>query len=67
MIILYDLLILITTLNKEINNPNSLINTNIYNTDSGNVDSFSFLWTEDNNGCTDSDIVEVIFARIPDS
>jgi len=51
----------------EIHNPNSIITSEFYNTDPGNEESYTIQWTEDNNGCTDSETVEVVFARIPDS
>lgn len=50
------------------NNPNSDIISYVYNTDEESEDHFTLLWTEDNgNGCTDTDEVEVVFARIPQS
>jgi gliding motility-associated-like protein len=50
------------------NNPNSQINSIIYNTDEESEEHFTLIWTEDNgNGCADSDEVEVVFAEIPNS
>ena len=47
----------------ELNNPNTLITTNVLN---NNAPGYLLVWTEDNtNNCTDKDTVFVIFARIP--
>jgi len=51
----------------EIHNPTSEITSEIYNTDLGNDNSFTIIWMEDNNGCTDYETIEVIFGRIPQS
>jgi gliding motility-associated-like protein len=48
--------------------PMTTISTLIYNSNSENPESYTLVWTEDNGGgCTDSDIVEVFFAEIPQS
>ncbi len=50
------------------NSPTSQINSLIYNTDESSEDHFTINWTEDNGfGCADSDEVEIVFARIPES
>ncbi len=51
-----------------INDPNTLITSNILNAENPSYPYFNLIWTEDNtNGCTDSDTIKVIFARTPNS
>jgi len=53
---------------ENINDPESYVESTVLNTDNPTNPYFSFLWTEDaSNGCTDTDTVKVIFARIPES
>ncbi|MDD2199907.1 MAG: gliding motility-associated C-terminal domain-containing protein [Bacteroidales bacterium] len=48
------------------NDPNSQVCTNVLSDDNPNNDFYNLVWTEDNsNGCTDSDTVKVVFARVP--
>ncbi len=49
------------------NDPNTALRSEIYNTDDGNLEVYIFNWIEDNGGCTDSESIEVVFARIPES
>ena len=52
----------------DINNPNSMISSQILNTGNATYPHFNIIWTEDNtNGCTDKDTIKVIFARMPNS
>ncbi len=51
----------------DLHNPESEISSIIYNTDLGQEESFTLIWMEDNNGCTDSEVVDVVFGRIPQS
>ncbi|MDD2636312.1 MAG: hypothetical protein PHW82_12550, partial [Bacteroidales bacterium] len=53
---------------ENINDPNSYMESQILNTGNPSNPYFNLIWTEDaTNGCTDSDTVKVIFARIPNS
>jgi len=53
---------------EDINDPNTLITSDILNTGNETNPYFQLIWTEDNtNGCTDKDTIKVIFARIPGS
>ncbi|MDD3740374.1 MAG: T9SS type A sorting domain-containing protein [Bacteroidales bacterium] len=50
------------------NNPYTQVTSNVINTDNPTNPFFELIWTEDNsNGCTDSDTIKLIFARIPSS
>ncbi|MDD3860408.1 MAG: hypothetical protein PHW83_09440, partial [Bacteroidales bacterium] len=50
------------------NNPNTQVTSNVINTGNPTYPDFTLIWTEDNsNGCTDSDTMKVIFARVPSS
>ncbi|MDD2636681.1 MAG: hypothetical protein PHW82_14415, partial [Bacteroidales bacterium] len=52
----------------DINDPNTDITSTIINTGNPSNPYFDIILTEDNtNGCTDSDTVKVIFARVPNS
>jgi len=53
---------------EDINDPNTLITSDIINTGNETNPYFQLIWTEDNtNECTDKDTIQVIFARIPNS
>ncbi|MDD4150372.1 MAG: gliding motility-associated C-terminal domain-containing protein [Bacteroidales bacterium] len=53
---------------NNINDQNSFIVSDIYNTDNSTIEHFEISWTETNFGlCSDIDTVNVIFARIPKS
>jgi len=50
------------------NDPQSFIESEVYNSDNLVDPYFSLIWTEDNsNGCTNSDTMRVVFARVPSS
>jgi len=50
------------------NDPGSYIESAVINTGNPTYPYFTLIWTEDNsNGCTDSDTMRVVFARIPSS
>jgi hypothetical protein len=47
---------------------NTQVCSNVINTGNPTYPNFTLIWTEDNsNGCTDSDTMKVIFARVPSS
>jgi len=47
---------------------NTQVCSNVINTGNPTYPDFTLIWTEDNsNGCTDSDTMKVIFARVPSS
>ncbi|MDA3820085.1 MAG: hypothetical protein PF590_06485, partial [Candidatus Delongbacteria bacterium] len=45
--------------------PNSTVESSVYTENNPNYDYFTFEWIEDNYGCTDTDEIQVRFARIP--
>ncbi|MDY0140516.1 MAG: gliding motility-associated C-terminal domain-containing protein [Bacteroidales bacterium] len=50
------------------NDPNTLVSSEIYNTDNTTIDFYEFSWIETNfERCSDIDTVNVVFARIPKS
>jgi len=52
----------------DINDPNTIIYSEILNTGNASHPYFNLIWTEDNtNGCTDRDTIKIVFARIPNS
>jgi gliding motility-associated-like protein len=58
-----------STINLTFDNPNepdSRVCTSVLSDDNPNHDYYNIVWTEDNsNGCTDSDTIQAVFARIP--